>query len=210
MLDRTVKVSLTPGGQIVVQFQYDKEIIKEIKKISDYRWEANAKIWTFPYRKENFFRILKIFEGRKIEVERALRLKYLSGQNENEIIAPVTQADQIISEVKKELVLRNYRHGTIKAYRSNLQKFIQYFSSHHPRDLTSEDVRNYLIHLLTEGKLAAGTLNQVINAIKFLYEEIYKKQLIINGIPRPKKEKKLPDVLNCSVSEPSGQIGGGK
>ena len=196
MKSNTVDIFTSADGRIAIKFYYDKELIKEIKKIPGYRWDADVKVWTLPYKKENFLHVLKIFKDKKIQIDAELRIKYLEERNQNKIVGPITHVDQIISEVKKELVLRNYRHGTIKAYKSNLRNFIKYFSPRHPRDLTSDDIRNYLVHLLTEEQLTGSTVNQVMNAIRFLYEEIYKKQVIINTLPRPRKEKRLPDVLN--------------
>jgi len=95
-----------------------------------------------------------------------------------------------------EMQLRNYSHRTIKAYRSCILSFVKYFHPLHPRELTEDDIRNYLLHLITEEKHAAGTVNQVFNALRLLYVDLYKKPFVIVSLPRPKKEKKLPDVLN--------------
>lgn len=96
----------------------------------------------------------------------------------------------------QELRLRNYSHKTLKAYKSCLRMFIAYFRPRHPRDLTEEDIRNYLLHLIERERLAASTVNQVFNALRFLYVELYKQPFCIGSIPRPKKEKKLPNVLS--------------
>lgn len=36
----------------------------------------------------------------------------------------------------------------------------------------------------------------MFNALRFLYVELYKKPFVISSLPRPQREKKLPDVLN--------------
>ncbi len=98
--------------------------------------------------------------------------------------------------VRREMRLRNYSLKTIKAYLSCLRSFVRHFRPRHPRELTSDDIKNYLIRLLVEEKHAAGTVNQVFNALRFLYEDLYKMPFVIGGLPRPQKEKKLPDVLS--------------
>ncbi|HAB54501.1 MAG TPA: recombinase XerC [Ignavibacteriales bacterium] len=50
--------------------------------------------------------------------------------------------------------------------------------------------------MIEEKKLAAGTVNQVFNALRFLYVELYNTSFVISKLPRPMKEHKLPDVLN--------------
>jgi len=98
----------------------------------------------------------------------------------------------------EELRLRNYSAKTIKAYKSNVRMFVRYFHPRHPRELREEDIRRYLIHLITEKELSAGTVNQVYNSLKFLYEGLYEREFMFSGLPRPLKERKLPDVLSYS------------
>ena len=98
--------------------------------------------------------------------------------------------------VRRELRLRNYSHKTIKAYLSCLRSFVRYFQPRHPRDLSNEDIRSYLLHLLTDEKQAAGTVNQVFNALRLLYVDLYDMPFVIGKLPRPQKERKLPDVLS--------------
>lgn len=96
----------------------------------------------------------------------------------------------------KELRLRNYSHKTIKAYLSCLRSFIRYFRPRHPRELTEQDIRDFLLHLIEAKKLAPATVNQIFNALRFLYVELYKMPFVIGSIPRPRTEKHLPVVLS--------------
>ncbi|HLF14353.1 MAG TPA: site-specific tyrosine recombinase/integron integrase [Bacteroidota bacterium] len=103
---------------------------------------------------------------------------------------------RFFDRVRQEFQLRNYSHKTIKSYLSCLRSFVRHFSPRHPRALTSEDIRGYLVHLMAEKGLAASTVNQVFNALKLLYVELYNLPMAIGTLPRPRKERKLPDVLN--------------
>lgn len=99
-------------------------------------------------------------------------------------------------KVREELRLRNYSPKTIKSYISCLRSFVRYFRPRHPRDLTGEDIRQYLLHLIEKKGFAASTVNQVFNALRFLYVELYSMPFRISEIPRPKSAKKLPIVLS--------------
>jgi len=98
--------------------------------------------------------------------------------------------------VRRELRLRNYSHKTLKAYLSCLRSFVAYFKPKHPRQITEADLRKYFLYLIEEKKMAAGTVNQIFNALRFLYVELYNTPFVIGKLPRPMKEQKLPDVLN--------------
>lgn len=100
--------------------------------------------------------------------------------------------------LRRELKLRNYSSKTFKAYWSHLRDFTRYISPKHPRDLNEQDVREYLLHLIHDKNMTAGTVGQVLSAIKFLYVELYKRPFAVAGIPRPLKGQKLPVVLSLS------------
>jgi site-specific recombinase XerD len=98
--------------------------------------------------------------------------------------------------MREELRLRNYSPRTIKAYLSCVRAFARHIAPTLPRDATHQQVRSYLLYLLEEKERPAGTVNQVFNALKFLYEELYRRSLVIKDLPRPKKERRLPVVLS--------------
>lgn len=112
------------------------------------------------------------------------------------MLEQLSNTPTLFTVLAKELRLRNYSHKTLKAYRSCLRSFIKYFAPRHPRELTNDDIRNYLLHLIGTEKLAASTINQVFNALRFLYVELYKMPFVIKEIPRPLKEHKLPNILS--------------
>ena len=105
---------------------------------------------------------------------------------------------KLLDVLVRELRLRNYSHRTVKAYRSCVRTFIGHFAPKHPRQLRDEEIREYLVHLLTDRKLTGGTVNQVYNALQFLYRELYKRPFMFRDLPRPKKERRLPNVLDES------------
>jgi integrase/recombinase XerD len=106
------------------------------------------------------------------------------------------QRGSLFSILTREMRLKNYSLKTIKAYKSCLRSFITYFSPKHPRELNNEDVRSYLLYLIQDAQLSASTVNQVFNALRFLYIELYKKPFVIKELPRPKRARILPVILS--------------
>jgi site-specific recombinase XerD len=102
----------------------------------------------------------------------------------------------LLETVRRELRLRNYSPKTIKAYSSCLRSFVRHFARRHPRELSEQDIRGYLLHLLEAESLSPATVNQVFNALRFLYVELYRRPFMVGSIPRPEKEKRLPVVLS--------------
>lgn len=103
----------------------------------------------------------------------------------------------LFAALTREMRLRNYSDKTIKAYKSCIRTLASYAAPTHPRDLTSNELHQFFVHhQVEEKKLSAGTISQMINALRFLYVELYKKPFVLNDVKRPRKERKLPVVLS--------------
>ncbi len=91
--------------------------------------------------------------------------------------------------------LRNFSGKTIKAYLYYNKELLR-FASKSPREINKQDIKDYLDWSFNSDRSAA-TINLIINAFKFYYEQILKRKFFTPdlGIKRPKKEKKLPTVL---------------
>ena len=61
--------------------------------------------------------------------------------------------------------------------------------------LTPEHLKRYLVHYYEKLKLSENTLHSRINAMKFYYEQVLKREKFFWEIPRPKKQFVLPKVL---------------
>jgi len=97
--------------------------------------------------------------------------------------------------MRKELRLRNYSPRTIKVYLQHMTGFVRHFGKS-PLELSSDDIKNYLLHMAVERKVSATYRDQAVSALKFFYGRVLNKQVIIEDLPRPKKESKLPCVLS--------------
>lgn len=113
-----------------------------------------------------------------------------------------TDKPNFYEAVRKELRLRNYAHKTAKSYLSCLRSFVKYIHPRHPRDIGESDIRDYLLYLIETKSLAAATVNQVFNALRFLYVELYKMSFAIRDLPRPRKDRKLPVVISQEEMKP--------
>lgn len=102
----------------------------------------------------------------------------------------------LLETVRQEMRLRNYSPKTIKAYICCLRLFIRYIRPKHPREATDSDLRAFLLFLIEHERYASSTVNQVINALRLLYVDLYGRPMALGKLPRPKKDRKLPVVLS--------------
>jgi len=88
-----------------------------------------------------------------------------------------------------------YSFKTIKAYRNHIKRFFE-FACKNPEELEANDIRKYLFYLLDQRACSHSYVNQAVSALKFLCGNVLKQNHLIINIPRPKKERKLPEVLS--------------
>lgn len=95
-----------------------------------------------------------------------------------------------------DLRRRNYSPDTIRGYIRAVQQFAEYFGRS-PEQMGAEELRRYQIHLLYERKLALGTVENNISALRFLYKRTLKRRdLAFDDLPFPKQPRTLPTVLS--------------
>ena len=94
----------------------------------------------------------------------------------------------------QQMQLKCYSSRTIKTYTKSIIALAVYYNQS-PDLLTNEQIRQYILYLLTEKKLSKSWLNQFISALKILFCDILKKEWSGMDIPRPRREIKLPIVL---------------
>ncbi len=102
--------------------------------------------------------------------------------------------DSQLDQIKKAMTARGYSSRTIDSYIHYIDDFLDYIDNQvDPNNLSQ--VNDYLSYLSTELDLSRSTMNVAISAIKFYYKNLFDID-IPQRISRPKKEKKLPDILN--------------
>ena len=103
---------------------------------------------------------------------------------------------QVPQAFVEQMKIRRFSQNTIKAYSSTLARFLAFNSGKRPETTEPEQIRKYLLYLVENTTVSASYQNQTINAIKFYFEAVLGRQLDPISVQRPKKEKKLPNVLS--------------
>ena len=91
----------------------------------------------------------------------------------------------------EDLQVRNYARATQENYVRYVARFAKHFGRS-PDQLGPEEVRAFQVHLVNEAKVSYGSLSQHVNALRFLYRVTLDKPWVIEKIPHPRLEKRLP------------------
>jgi site-specific recombinase XerD len=106
---------------------------------------------------------------------------------------------QIQDRMTMDMKLRGFSENTIDCYLRYARKFTQYHRRS-PVDLGAAHVQAYLAHLVNR-RVKTGTLAMAVAAIKFLYRVTLERPDVVESIPWPKREKRVPTVLSGSEVE---------
>ena len=102
---------------------------------------------------------------------------------------------QLRQRMLEELQRRNYSAGTIRLYLLHVAAFAQHFHRS-PDQLGAEDIRRYQLFLIKEKKLAWSSYNQIVCALRFFYAKTLKRAFLLQDIPFPRREQRLPLILS--------------
>lgn len=112
----------------------------------------------------------------------------------------------IIDEFIESLKARQASQNTLASYERDIMQFSNYFEAQNKKifDLTSEDMQEYINHLIAEGK-SNSTISRSTASIKALYRYLVNKKLaevnITDNVEAPKVDRKEPMILTSAEIE---------
>ncbi len=102
--------------------------------------------------------------------------------------------------VRAKIRTMQYSYATEKTYVYWIKYFIHFHKLRHPKDMSSEEVNQFLTHLAVTKNVAPATQNQALCALVFLYKQVLEQPLGENSINavRARTHRNLPVVLSLT------------
>ena len=98
-------------------------------------------------------------------------------------------------KMKQEMTLREFAAGTQDNYLRAIVKLHDHYNRS-PAQLSEEEIKSFLLFVISTQPCAASTYNVMIHGIKFFYEVVLNKKMVSINLPRKKEPQKLPDILS--------------
>jgi site-specific recombinase XerD len=95
----------------------------------------------------------------------------------------------------EEMQLRGYAKSTIEGYVHSIAQLARHYRRS-PDLLTEAEVRDYLLYLANDKKLARGSFSVVLGGLRFFYSEIAPRDWQAIKVAKPRYVKTLPIVLS--------------
>ncbi len=113
------------------------------------------------------------------------------------VTAPENQPERLFDRIRRRLRVKHYSRRTEQAYVGWIRRFILANDKRHPRELGGPEVEAFLSSLASERNVAAGTQNQALAALLFLYREVLGEELPwMHHVVRAKRPQRVPVVLS--------------
>jgi integrase/recombinase XerD len=96
----------------------------------------------------------------------------------------------------QQMTLMAYSSSTIKTYKNEFVQFLGMLSKKRADEISSIDLKVYFEYCFNKLKLSENTIHSRLNAVKFYYEQVLKREKFLFDIPRPKRPMLLPKLLN--------------
>ena len=219
----TLRPFLHRGGEhLGIYFDQDTFINNLIRKNAGARWSQTGKCWYLPLNRDSYEKLKSIINDSAIiesgELKKYLEKKKLPVASQPaalEITPPVNSAVKVsdprqsvfrrsISPVNKhvlpameqQLKLKAFSSSTVRTYLNEMMQLLLAIKDIPADELTPELLKRYLVYCYERLGLKENTLHSRINAMKFYYEQVLKREKFFWEIPRPKKPFQLPKLLN--------------
>lgn len=104
---------------------------------------------------------------------------------------------RLLDQIADRLRTKRYSPRTVEAYTKWVVRYVRFHKLRHPRTLDSQHVREFLSYLALRAQVSAGTQNQAMAALLFLYREVLGIPMgPPQGVEPAKRPHRVPTVLD--------------
>ena len=216
-----LEVALGPG--------FTRADLEGVKAVPGRRWVPDRRVWILPNPGRALDLLKERFPSQRLRVT-----SHESQEPGSPRSAPgEPPVEELLERVREGFLLRGYSPRTRKLYLGHLQRFVEWRvaemkaaapepeasaarNAPPPRDLLHRFLgsdpeavaQRYILHVVDHRCLSRSYHNQVVSALRFLFETVLGRPRLALRIPRPKKETRIPAVL--SVGEVSRMLAKGQ
>jgi integrase/recombinase XerD len=190
-------------SRLALYFPIDKELIALVKTLPDACWSQSQKCWHIANNRTNLKELFRVFKGIAYVNANALFLPKPKQEKPIETKEKIILNNQLTSEHLKKIAQftdwlnsRRYSPNTIKTYTDALRTFLKFYHNKPLNEINNQDLIRFNNEYILRNGFSASFQNQIVNAIKLFFRKIENCKMEVDLIHRPKREKKLPNVLS--------------
>ena len=188
---------------LLVHFPSNKRLHGYLKKFDGIIWSKSLGSFYLPFSKVITNALFQYLRAENYYIDySALSVKKTSNENTGKV-KKVNPGHQIVESVKlsidhfkKWMRQKRYSENTIRTYEGMLLVFFRFHFPKTETEITEKDILTFNTDYILANGFSYTYQNQAINAVKLFYRQQGKIHLLPENLERPKKTKKLPEVLS--------------
>lgn len=208
MVSREIKLSRTSHrGQTIIklEFKLDESLNEVVRNFTDCRWSKTHRSWYVVERPNIMQELFLHFKGtawldysmiKKSDSEN----ESIKVKNRERLAATVKEITEhnsrLINTLKVWMSTRRYSENSISAYSDALELFSRWRDNKAFEETTNEDILAFNTDYILRNRLSATYQTHFISALKLLFNVCRFQKLEVTELIRPKKPRKLPNVLS--------------
>ena len=111
-------------------------------------------------------------------------------------VSGITRDERILARMRRLMRTRHYSRRTIASYLGWVKRYVRFHGNRHPREMAEAEVGAFIDHLAGAEGVSAGTQNQALAALLFLYRHVLDVPLSLGRqVVRAKRAKRVPVVM---------------
>ncbi len=198
---------------IGLHFKPQAKLQKQLQQNLLARWSATNKCWYCEENENNIAYLqneLGILVGKtgSRKAEKIEPAKIISAKIP---ILQITLKKELVKKKKPDLSkenlenlqqliqilnLKSYSTSTQRTYINEFTQFLNLLGKSNAADFSVARIKDYLEYCKVSLQLSENSLHSRMNALKFFYEQVLKREKFFWEIPRPKKQTILPKVIS--------------
>ncbi|MEX0813580.1 MAG: site-specific tyrosine recombinase/integron integrase [Chitinophagales bacterium] len=186
--------------RVKIEFEKDEEILGKLRKLfNDLRWSRTHRSWHVPYSKDISWQLLRAFKKEAwIDYTQLLKERKTEKSPDKPKELPYLDAGRMekISAFKAYLRSKRYSENTVKTYTDAVNTFLRFHINKPVEYIDNADFIKFNNEYILKNGYSASYQNQVVNGVKLFFKIVDNKLMDAALIHRPRREKKLPNVLS--------------
>ncbi|WP_298884265.1 site-specific tyrosine recombinase/integron integrase [uncultured Polaribacter sp.] len=177
-------------AQLLLKFDYNEFLIKNVKKINGTKWSYTLKSWYIKDSEENLALVFNFFKNIAIiDTQKLVKKDVFKRKLNNE-------EKKLLNNFYLYLKGKRYSKSTIQTYTFFIADFINFHTKKALEELTNRDVELFIEKVFVERNYSISSQRQFISALKLFI--VFQPQTKISSLvlERPKKSRKLPNVIS--------------
>ncbi len=193
---------------LLLHLPFDKDVFELIRQLPETRWSHSMKCWYGP-RSKVFYEKLLNLRGTVIKIKTETEQQQEEEVNKYSDIQELEYADieydpdielnepflRDIKEWADYLRSRQYAERSIRVYQTAVLLFKKWCGTKNHKELTIHDITDFMKWLVINRNVSRSYHNQVINALKSIYNHTLTLNFSSDMIERPRNEFRLPRYL---------------